>query len=193
MYSYIIQQAHICWLFSTVFPSPRCLLINRLCVFLALLYTASKASQDSQQFLSCAENRRRGDCESARGLGATTGRCQWRQGTERGAFLLLDTQITHQNYTPCNILRSMNVFFIKWWDCRLVELETNQNLTGNMFSSVVVEQINWPDPACASFPLTSFLQQEVTTGSNNENMVLIMINTSSNNTIWWQQHIDVLI
>ncbi|XP_040906616.1 proto-oncogene tyrosine-protein kinase receptor Ret isoform X2 [Toxotes jaculatrix] len=45
---------------------------------------ANKASQESQQLVSCAENRRRGDCESVRGLGATTGRCQWRQGTEKG-------------------------------------------------------------------------------------------------------------
>ncbi|XP_072247477.1 proto-oncogene tyrosine-protein kinase receptor Ret [Leuresthes tenuis] len=45
---------------------------------------ALKASQDSQQFLSCAENRQRGECESAVGLGATTGRCQWRQGTGKG-------------------------------------------------------------------------------------------------------------
>ncbi|XP_018536505.1 proto-oncogene tyrosine-protein kinase receptor Ret [Lates calcarifer] len=49
-----------------------------------ILDEANKASQESQQFLSCAENRRRGDCESVRGLGATTGRCQWRQGTEKG-------------------------------------------------------------------------------------------------------------
>ncbi|KAF3708465.1 Proto-oncogene tyrosine-protein kinase receptor Ret [Channa argus] len=44
---------------------------------------ANKASQESQPFLSCAANRWRGDCESVRGLGATTGRCQWRQGTEK--------------------------------------------------------------------------------------------------------------
>uniref|UniRef100_A0A8C7MGY7 Proto-oncogene tyrosine-protein kinase receptor Ret n=1 Tax=Oncorhynchus kisutch TaxID=8019 RepID=A0A8C7MGY7_ONCKI len=35
-------------------------------------------------FLSCAEGRQRGDCENIRGLGATTGRCQWRQGSEKG-------------------------------------------------------------------------------------------------------------
>ncbi|KAK7901695.1 hypothetical protein WMY93_018464 [Mugilogobius chulae] len=45
---------------------------------------ASKALQESQEFSSCAGNKRRGECESARGLGATNGRCQWRQGTERG-------------------------------------------------------------------------------------------------------------
>uniref|UniRef100_A0A3B4YUN9 Proto-oncogene tyrosine-protein kinase receptor Ret n=1 Tax=Stegastes partitus TaxID=144197 RepID=A0A3B4YUN9_9TELE len=39
---------------------------------------------EGKSFLSCAENRQRGDCESVRGLGATTGRCQWRQGTEKG-------------------------------------------------------------------------------------------------------------
>ncbi|XP_069001266.1 proto-oncogene tyrosine-protein kinase receptor Ret [Embiotoca jacksoni] len=45
---------------------------------------ANKVSQKSQQFLSCAENRQRADCESVRGLGATMGRCQWRQGSEKG-------------------------------------------------------------------------------------------------------------
>ncbi|KAA8577660.1 hypothetical protein FQN60_003414, partial [Etheostoma spectabile] len=54
---------------------------------------ANKASQESQQFLSCAENRRRGDCESVRGLGATTGRCQWRQGSEKGIS---------ENYSTCS-------------------------------------------------------------------------------------------
>uniref|UniRef100_A0A7N6FLQ6 Ret proto-oncogene receptor tyrosine kinase n=1 Tax=Anabas testudineus TaxID=64144 RepID=A0A7N6FLQ6_ANATE len=38
----------------------------------------------NQQFMSCALNRRRGECESVQGLGATTGRCQWRQGLEKG-------------------------------------------------------------------------------------------------------------
>uniref|UniRef100_A0A8C6SER6 Proto-oncogene tyrosine-protein kinase receptor Ret n=1 Tax=Neogobius melanostomus TaxID=47308 RepID=A0A8C6SER6_9GOBI len=45
---------------------------------------ASKARQESPEFSSCAGNKRRGECESMRGLGATSGRCQWRQGTERG-------------------------------------------------------------------------------------------------------------
>ncbi|CAG6017827.1 unnamed protein product [Menidia menidia] len=47
---------------------------------------ALKASQESQQFLSCAENRQRGECESALGLGATAGRCQWRQGTGKDSI-----------------------------------------------------------------------------------------------------------
>ncbi|XP_005735104.1 proto-oncogene tyrosine-protein kinase receptor Ret [Pundamilia nyererei] len=55
--------------------------------------TAIKAGQKSQQVLSCAENRQRTDCESTQGLGATTGRCQWRQGTEKG--------IT-ENYSTCS-------------------------------------------------------------------------------------------
>lgn len=46
---------------------------------------ANIVSQKSIEFLSCAENRRRGDCESVSGLGATTGRCQWRQGVAKGA------------------------------------------------------------------------------------------------------------
>ncbi|KAK6328899.1 hypothetical protein J4Q44_G00008770 [Coregonus suidteri] len=42
-----------------------------------------KQDLEDQQFLSCAEGRKRGDCENIRGLGATTGRCQWRQGSEK--------------------------------------------------------------------------------------------------------------
>ncbi|KAM9364520.1 proto-oncogene tyrosine-protein kinase receptor Ret [Pholidichthys leucotaenia] len=54
---------------------------------------ANKEGPQNQDFLSCAENRWQGDCESARGLGATTGRCQWRQGTGKG--------IT-ENYSTCS-------------------------------------------------------------------------------------------
>uniref|UniRef100_A0A673W9G8 Proto-oncogene tyrosine-protein kinase receptor Ret n=1 Tax=Salmo trutta TaxID=8032 RepID=A0A673W9G8_SALTR len=34
--------------------------------------------------LDSNKGRQRGDCENIRGLGATTGRCQWRQGSEKG-------------------------------------------------------------------------------------------------------------
>uniref|UniRef100_A0A667Y2S7 Proto-oncogene tyrosine-protein kinase receptor Ret n=1 Tax=Myripristis murdjan TaxID=586833 RepID=A0A667Y2S7_9TELE len=54
---------------------------------------ADKASQENQHFLSCAESRQRGDCEAVQGLGATTGRCQWRQGTEKGIS---------ENYSTCS-------------------------------------------------------------------------------------------
>uniref|UniRef100_A0A3Q1IAP7 Proto-oncogene tyrosine-protein kinase receptor Ret n=1 Tax=Anabas testudineus TaxID=64144 RepID=A0A3Q1IAP7_ANATE len=50
----------------------------------AQMESTNKANQESQQFMSCALNRRRGECESVQGLGATTGRCQWRQGLEKG-------------------------------------------------------------------------------------------------------------
>ncbi|TNM99732.1 hypothetical protein fugu_012765 [Takifugu bimaculatus] len=53
----------------------------------------NEAGQESQPLLSCAENRRRGDCESARGLGTTTGRCQWRQGYDKGIS---------ENYSTCS-------------------------------------------------------------------------------------------
>ncbi|XP_036071308.1 proto-oncogene tyrosine-protein kinase receptor Ret isoform X2 [Oryzias melastigma] len=52
--------------------------------FHCFLYSAEKEGQDNQQLLSCAEKRQRRDCESFRGLGATTGRCQWRQGAGKG-------------------------------------------------------------------------------------------------------------
>lgn len=47
------------------------------------LYIATKAGREPQELMSCAGNKRRAECESVRGLGATTGRCQWRQGTEK--------------------------------------------------------------------------------------------------------------
>ncbi|XP_056903950.1 proto-oncogene tyrosine-protein kinase receptor Ret isoform X1 [Takifugu flavidus] len=53
----------------------------------------NEAGQESQPLLSCAENRRRADCESARGLGTTTGRCQWRQGYDKGIS---------ENYSTCS-------------------------------------------------------------------------------------------
>lgn len=54
-----------------------------LLMFLTLFHAAN-VSQESQQLLSCAENRQRDDCEASQGLGATTGACQWRQGSEKG-------------------------------------------------------------------------------------------------------------
>uniref|UniRef100_A0A3P9DGJ2 receptor protein-tyrosine kinase n=1 Tax=Maylandia zebra TaxID=106582 RepID=A0A3P9DGJ2_9CICH len=65
------------------------------CQDLQYLVVAQEGNEqlESQQVLSCAENRQRTDCESTRGLGATTGRCQWRQGTEKG--------IT-ENYSTCS-------------------------------------------------------------------------------------------
>uniref|UniRef100_A0AAQ5Y4W3 Proto-oncogene tyrosine-protein kinase receptor Ret n=1 Tax=Amphiprion ocellaris TaxID=80972 RepID=A0AAQ5Y4W3_AMPOC len=58
-----------------------------------IILDEGKTVPESQQFLSCAENRQRGDCESMRGLGATTGRCQWRQGTDKGIS---------ENYSTCS-------------------------------------------------------------------------------------------
>ncbi|KAM3863431.1 proto-oncogene tyrosine-protein kinase receptor Ret [Diretmus argenteus] len=60
---------------------------------LIVLDGEDKASQEEQHFLSCAESRQRGDCETTRGLGATTGKCQWRQGTEKGIS---------ENYSTCS-------------------------------------------------------------------------------------------
>uniref|UniRef100_A0A3B3WST2 Proto-oncogene tyrosine-protein kinase receptor Ret n=1 Tax=Poecilia mexicana TaxID=48701 RepID=A0A3B3WST2_9TELE len=54
---------------------------------------ATNVSQESQQLLSCAENRQRDDCEASQGLGATTGACQWRQGSEKGIS---------ENYSTCS-------------------------------------------------------------------------------------------
>lgn len=69
-----------------------------------------KVGQESQLLLSCAENRHRGDCESARGLGTTTGRCQWRQGSNKGIFYFFEmaSQIYFMNEQIAVILEHMN-------------------------------------------------------------------------------------
>ncbi|XP_023677187.1 proto-oncogene tyrosine-protein kinase receptor Ret isoform X1 [Paramormyrops kingsleyae] len=43
--------------------------------------------------LSCAKQRRRGPCEACSGLGATTGRCQWRQSIDK---------VISMNYSTCS-------------------------------------------------------------------------------------------
>ncbi|RXN37126.1 proto-oncogene tyrosine- kinase receptor Ret-like protein [Labeo rohita] len=46
-----------------------------------------------QRVLACAEKRQRGECEASRGLGAPTGRCQWRQSRDKGIS---------PNYSTCS-------------------------------------------------------------------------------------------
>uniref|UniRef100_A0A8C7H4H5 Proto-oncogene tyrosine-protein kinase receptor Ret n=1 Tax=Oncorhynchus kisutch TaxID=8019 RepID=A0A8C7H4H5_ONCKI len=53
-------------------------------ILIVLDSNIDKQDTENHWFLSCAEGRQRGDCENIRGLGATTGRCQWRQGSEKG-------------------------------------------------------------------------------------------------------------
>ncbi|KAK3554618.1 hypothetical protein QTP70_029682 [Hemibagrus guttatus] len=48
---------------------------------------------EGQRSLACAEKRQRGECETFRGLGTPTGRCQWRQGTEK---------VISENYSTCS-------------------------------------------------------------------------------------------
>ncbi|KAL2083232.1 hypothetical protein ACEWY4_021005 [Coilia grayii] len=52
-----------------------------------------KAELLEQRMLSCAEKRKRSECETFRGLATPTGRCQWRQNTEKGIS---------QNYSTCS-------------------------------------------------------------------------------------------
>ncbi|XP_010899824.2 proto-oncogene tyrosine-protein kinase receptor Ret isoform X4 [Esox lucius] len=52
-------------------------------ILIVLNSNIDKQDLEDQQF-SCAVGRQRGDCENLRGLGAPTGRCQWRQGSEKG-------------------------------------------------------------------------------------------------------------
>lgn len=108
-------------IFNVAFLFPFHLVDYVMCLFYAV-------NQDSQQFLSCAENRHRGDCESTRGLGATTGRCQWRQGTEKGRlnlhshvllfFLVLSTKqhcswgSKHGSYPTLSYFNIKNIIII---------------------------------------------------------------------------------
>ncbi|XP_056147309.1 proto-oncogene tyrosine-protein kinase receptor Ret [Lampris incognitus] len=62
-------------------------------ILIALDGQGDKGGQRERRAQSCAESRQRGDCEAIRGLGATTGRCQWRQGTEKGIS---------ENYGTCS-------------------------------------------------------------------------------------------
>ncbi|KAF7710376.1 hypothetical protein HF521_009248 [Silurus meridionalis] len=48
---------------------------------------------EGQHSLACAEKRQHGECEIFRGLGTPTGRCQWRQGTEK---------VISTNYSTCS-------------------------------------------------------------------------------------------
>ncbi|TSK22694.1 Proto-oncogene tyrosine-protein kinase receptor Ret [Bagarius yarrelli] len=48
---------------------------------------------EGQRSLACAEKRQRGECETFRGLGTPTGRCQWRQGTGK---------VISENYSTCS-------------------------------------------------------------------------------------------
>ena len=52
---------------------------------LELLCVDAQEEFVDQRMLSCAEKRKRGECEAFRGLGTPTGRCQWRQSTDKGS------------------------------------------------------------------------------------------------------------
>ncbi|KAG5266966.1 hypothetical protein AALO_G00238290 [Alosa alosa] len=54
---------------------------------------SDKLDSSEQRILSCAEKKKQGECEAFRGLGTPTGRCQWRQSTEKGIS---------QNYSTCS-------------------------------------------------------------------------------------------
>lgn len=64
------------------------------CVFMFLLLnwwqtffpTVLKKEEDCPE--SCAVSKRYAECEECGGLGVLTGRCQWRQGSGKGTFLL---------------------------------------------------------------------------------------------------------
>uniref|UniRef100_A0A8B9M2Z7 Proto-oncogene tyrosine-protein kinase receptor Ret n=1 Tax=Astyanax mexicanus TaxID=7994 RepID=A0A8B9M2Z7_ASTMX len=58
-----------------------------------LIRFEGEGKSEKQQSLACAEKRQRGDCEAFRGLGASTGRCQWRQGTDK---------VISENYSTCS-------------------------------------------------------------------------------------------
>lgn len=55
-----------------------------LCSAFSYLTIAEPLRTAEQRVLACAEKRQRGECEASRGLGAPTGRCQWRQGKDKG-------------------------------------------------------------------------------------------------------------
>ncbi|KAJ8412814.1 hypothetical protein AAFF_G00117650 [Aldrovandia affinis] len=62
---------------------------------LLILFHAEPDKEDLEEQCSqyCAERKERRDCESCPGMGAPTGRCQWRQGTDKGIS---------RNYSTCS-------------------------------------------------------------------------------------------
>ncbi|XP_051945820.1 proto-oncogene tyrosine-protein kinase receptor Ret-like [Xyrauchen texanus] len=67
---------------------------------------------DEQQVLACAERRKRGECEASRGLGAPTGRCQWRQGSDKGISEKYSTCSPDLRTCPdgyCDVIESKDI------------------------------------------------------------------------------------
>ncbi|XP_067242391.1 proto-oncogene tyrosine-protein kinase receptor Ret [Chanodichthys erythropterus] len=67
---------------------------------------------DEQRVLACAEKRQRGECEASRGLGAPTGRCQWRQGKDKGISKKYSTCSPDLRTCPdgyCDAIESKNI------------------------------------------------------------------------------------
>uniref|UniRef100_A0A8C2JT84 Proto-oncogene tyrosine-protein kinase receptor Ret n=1 Tax=Cyprinus carpio TaxID=7962 RepID=A0A8C2JT84_CYPCA len=67
---------------------------------------------DEQRVLPCAEKRQRGECEASRGLGAPTGRCQWRQGRDKGISRKYSTCSPDLRTCPdayCDAIESKNI------------------------------------------------------------------------------------
>uniref|UniRef100_A0A8C1XX94 Proto-oncogene tyrosine-protein kinase receptor Ret n=1 Tax=Cyprinus carpio TaxID=7962 RepID=A0A8C1XX94_CYPCA len=65
-----------------------------------------------QRVLPCAEKRQRGECEASRGLGAPTGRCQWRQGRDKGISRKYSTCSPDLRTCPdayCDAIESKNI------------------------------------------------------------------------------------
>uniref|UniRef100_A0A671NWF0 Proto-oncogene tyrosine-protein kinase receptor Ret n=1 Tax=Sinocyclocheilus anshuiensis TaxID=1608454 RepID=A0A671NWF0_9TELE len=65
-----------------------------------------------QRVLPCAEKRQRGECEASRGLGAPTGRCQWRQGRDKGISKKYSTCSPDLGTCPdayCDAIESKNI------------------------------------------------------------------------------------
>uniref|UniRef100_A0A3Q2QS21 Proto-oncogene tyrosine-protein kinase receptor Ret n=1 Tax=Fundulus heteroclitus TaxID=8078 RepID=A0A3Q2QS21_FUNHE len=83
------------WTFPYVFTVKliKMSLVTLCCNVTKALLLLANVSQESQQLLSCAENRQQDECESSPGLGATAGTCQWRQGSEKGIS---------ENYSTCS-------------------------------------------------------------------------------------------
>ncbi|KAF5890420.1 proto-oncogene tyrosine-protein kinase receptor Ret isoform X1, partial [Clarias magur] len=63
-------------------------------VFISFEGEADPLMTEGQRVLACAVKRQRGECETFRGLGTPSGRCQWRQSTEKG--------VISEKYSTCS-------------------------------------------------------------------------------------------
>lgn len=88
-WTFLFVQASYC---LKTHISSWCSLGYYCCYFPCLEFfpTVLKKEEDCPD--SCAISKHRAECEECGGLGVLTGRCQWRQGSGKGTFMLCEVK-----------------------------------------------------------------------------------------------------